>query len=119
MQSSRMRTARSLTASHNICTGGVPGSVCVLGVCMSPGGHVCLGACMVGGCTCLGACMSGDVCAQGVCIPGEWVCVSHAQPSTGNRILDNTCENITFPQLLFRAVNMDENDRFLKKLVKN
>ena len=96
MHSSRMHTARSLTASCSI-HGVAGGELCVPeGACMAEG-HVCLGgmhgrgACvpggmhgsMAGGHACLGACVAGGPCVAPV-----------------NRMTD-TCENITLPPTSF------------------
>ena len=75
-----MRTARSLTA----------GDVHVQGVCM-PRGCACPGGVHAQGCACPG----------GVHAGGH---AMHAPPRT--EFLTHACENITFPQLLLRAVKI-------------
>ena len=69
----------------------VPKGVCV------PGDCACLGGMHTWGCVC-----PGGRHAQGVCVYP--VGISHACPPPPDRILSTTCENITFPQLLLRAV---------------
>ena len=46
----------------------------------------------------------GDVCLGGVCIGGVCLGGVHLPPWT--EFLTHACENITFPQLLFRTVKM-------------
>ena len=65
------------------------------------------GACMPRGCACpggvhaQGVCMPRGVHAQGVCMPAGMLCMP---PRT--EFLTHACENITFPQLLLRAVKI-------------
>ena len=91
MHSSRMRPARSLSASRSM--GG-------RGVCV-PGGHACRGACMPGGVVHARGCACPGVCVPGGVWPGKayW-----DKPSPRTEFLTHAWENITFPQLLLRAV---------------
>ena len=86
MHSSRMRAARSLTASCSIYRG-----------------PVCLGACVLGGLYAQGPACPGEghACQGGPAGP-EGVYPMHTPLWT--EFLTHTCENITFPQLLLRGV---------------
>ena len=75
MHSSRMHTARSLTASCSIHGVAGGGELCVPeGACMAEG-HVCLGgmhgrgACVPGGMHGRGACVPGGMHGRGACMP--------------------------------------------------
>ena len=77
-----MRTARFLTVVW------VPG-----GEGVSPMGWVCVS----------GVCVFRGVCVQGVYIPPD----PEADPPPWTEGMTHACENITFSQLLLRAVKMD------------
>ena len=89
MHSSRMRTARSLTASRSIRRG--RRRACRV-MCVPRLGHVCPGWVQPG----VGA-------GLGACMPKGYVC--HTCPP-GTEFLTHACENIIFPQLPLRAVKI-------------
>ena len=83
------------------------------------------GTCMHGsvhafGCACLGCACRGHVSPGGACIPGERACPGGQGACPGSmypthaplwtEFLTHACENITFPQLLLRAVIMAPHD---------
>ena len=70
MHSSRMRTARSLTASRSICSGGMH----AWGACMPEGAYIPGMACVPGG-----MCAWGHVCLVGVGGQGV-VCMGYTRP---------------------------------------
>ena len=92
MHSSRMRTVRCSSRLRGGGGGCLLGGVCLLGEVSACRGGVCL----PGGC--LPA--RGVVCLGGVCLPGG----VHLPPPRGQT---DTCENITFPQLLLRTVKIN------------
>ena len=106
--SSRIRTARLFTVSRSTRRGGV----CPQGGCLPRGGWVSTwgkeGFCPGGVCPWGGVSAHGEGCLPrggGVCLGG--VCQRNAgihPPSKWTEFLTHACENITFPQLLLRAV---------------
>ena len=121
LHSSGMRTTSLLTVSQHALDGGVYllGVYLPSGGCTCPGGVPAGGGCSCGGylgvylpargCTCLGSVPAWGCTCQGVYLPGRCTCWGVSQHAMGqappppNRITD-TCKNITFPQLLLRAV---------------
>ena len=131
MHSSRMRTARSLTASCSICWG--RGGAHGRGVHAQGGMHTwgCCVSLVSGGCACLGGIhdqgvhMPGGMCAQWVCMPGGMhaqgcACMPRGCACWGGMCAGGVCArwrcvcmtthvtefltHITFPQLLLQVV---------------
>ena len=98
MHSSRMHTVHCSGYVGGVC----PGWVMPKGGWCLPKGGVCLGGCLTRGSVCLGG-----VCPEGV----------YTTPlPLLTQFLTHACENITFPQLLLRMVNMyKDRMKFRKK----
>ena len=88
MHSSRMRASRLSGHLGGVCLGGV----CL--VCCLLGGGVCPGGFCLGGCT--------PEVHAGIHTPSAHCMLGYTSPLLCG--LTDTCENITFPQLLLRAV---------------
>ena len=86
--SARGVSARGVSAQWDVCLGGE---------CL-PRGCLTMGVCLPSGCVCLG------VSAQGGCLP-QWM-LGYNTPPLWTEFLRHTYENITFPQLRLRTVNI-------------